>query len=65
MDIVAMRVFIYSLLPVITAAVHVALDKSIRSRERILETFLCISLALVWQVVGLVDFSPTSSFRIR
>jgi hypothetical protein len=40
MDIVAMRVFIYSLLPVIAAAVHVALDKSIRSRERILETFL-------------------------
>jgi hypothetical protein len=35
MGIVAMRVFIYSLLPVIAAAaVHVGLDKSIRSPAR-------------------------------
>jgi 4-amino-4-deoxy-L-arabinose transferase-like glycosyltransferase len=40
MGIVALRVFIYSLLPVIIAAVHVGLDKSVRSRERIFETFL-------------------------
>jgi len=47
MGIVALRVFIYSLLPVIIAAVHVGLDKSIRSRERILETFL-LYLFGVW-----------------
>jgi hypothetical protein len=46
MGIVAMRVFIYSLLPVIIAAVHVGLDKSIRSRERILETFLLYLFAV-------------------
>ena len=40
MGLVALRVFIYSLLPVIIAAIHVGLDKSVRSRERILETFL-------------------------
>jgi len=40
MSIVALRVFIYSVLPVIAATVHVALDKSCRSRLRTLEIFL-------------------------
>jgi 4-amino-4-deoxy-L-arabinose transferase-like glycosyltransferase len=40
MGIVALRIFIYSVLPLIIAVVHVGLDKSVRSRERKLEIFL-------------------------
>lgn len=40
MSIVALRVFLYSVLPVIAAAIHIALDKSCRSRQRILKIFL-------------------------
>jgi 4-amino-4-deoxy-L-arabinose transferase-like glycosyltransferase len=40
MGIVALRVFIFSVLPLIIAATHVTLDKSTRSRERRLEIFL-------------------------
>jgi 4-amino-4-deoxy-L-arabinose transferase-like glycosyltransferase len=40
MSIVALRVFIYSVLPVLAATIHVALDKSCRSRQRTLEIFL-------------------------
>lgn len=40
MSIVALRVFIYSVLPVLAATIHVALDKSCRSRLRTLEVFL-------------------------
>jgi hypothetical protein len=40
MSIVALRVFIFSMLPIIVAAAHVALDKSARSRERRFEIFL-------------------------
>jgi hypothetical protein len=40
MSIVALRIFLFSMLPIIVAAVHVALDKSAQSRERSLEVFL-------------------------
>jgi len=40
MGTVALRVFIYSILPLIIAVVHLGLDKSSRSRERKLEIFL-------------------------
>jgi hypothetical protein len=40
MSIVALRVFIYSVLPVLAATIHIALDKSCRSRQRTLEIFL-------------------------
>ena len=40
MSIVALRVFLFSMLPLIVAAAHVTLDKSARSRERRLEVFL-------------------------
>src|SRR5688572_28003526 len=40
MGIVALRVFIFSVLPLIIATTHVTLDKSARSRERRLEIFL-------------------------
>jgi hypothetical protein len=40
MDIVASRIFVYSLLPLIIAIGQVGLDKSSRSRERKIETFL-------------------------
>ena len=40
MGIVALRIFLYSILPLIIAACHIGLDKSGRSRERSLEIFL-------------------------
>jgi 4-amino-4-deoxy-L-arabinose transferase-like glycosyltransferase len=40
MSVVALRLFIYSVLPVVAASIHIALDKSCRSRERNLEIFL-------------------------
>lgn len=40
MTIAAIRVFIFSILPLLAAATHIALDKSSRSRERALEIFL-------------------------
>ena len=40
MGTVALRVFIYSILPLIIAVVHLSLDKSSQSRERKLEIFL-------------------------
>ncbi len=40
MGTVALRVFIYSILPLIIAVGHLGLDKSSRSRERKLEVFL-------------------------
>jgi 4-amino-4-deoxy-L-arabinose transferase-like glycosyltransferase len=40
MDIVASRIFVYSILPLIIAIGQVGLDKSSRSRERKLEVFL-------------------------
>ena len=40
MDIVASRIFAYSILPLIIAIGQVGLDKSSRSRERKIETFL-------------------------
>ena len=40
MSIVALRIFVYSVLPVVAASIHIALDKSCRSRERNREIFL-------------------------
>lgn len=40
MNVAAIRVFIFSILPLLAAATHVVLDKSSRSRERALEIFL-------------------------
>jgi hypothetical protein len=40
MGTVALRVFIYSILPLLIAVGHLSLDKSSRSRERKLELFL-------------------------
>ena len=40
MSIVALRVFNYSVLPVLAATIHITLDKSCRSRQRTLEIFL-------------------------
>src|SRR5829696_9904529 len=40
MDIVASRIFVYSILPLIIAIGQVGLDKSSRSRDRKIETFL-------------------------
>src|SRR5215203_5735124 len=40
MDIVASRIFVYSILPIIIAIGQVGLDKGSRSRERKIETFL-------------------------
>jgi hypothetical protein len=48
MGLVALRVFIYSLLPVIIAAIHVGLDKCTKPRENT-RNFLVISL---WRWCG-------------
>jgi 4-amino-4-deoxy-L-arabinose transferase-like glycosyltransferase len=40
MGTVALRIFIYSILPLLIAVVHLSLDKSSQSRERKLEIFL-------------------------
>jgi 4-amino-4-deoxy-L-arabinose transferase-like glycosyltransferase len=40
MDIVALRIFTYSILPLIVAVGQIGVDKSSRSRERKIETFL-------------------------
>jgi hypothetical protein len=66
MDIVAMRVFIYSLLPVITAArPRWTRQEHSKSRTNTRNVPVVSLLASVWQAVELVDFSVTSSFRIR
>ena len=46
MDDVAVRVFIFSILPVIIAAGHLGLDRSSRPRERRLEIFLLYLFAV-------------------
>jgi hypothetical protein len=40
MSIVALRLFVLTLLPVVAAGTHIVLDKSYRSRELNLKTFL-------------------------
>jgi 4-amino-4-deoxy-L-arabinose transferase-like glycosyltransferase len=40
MSIVALRVFVFTVLPLVAASIQIALDKSCRSRERNLEIFL-------------------------
>jgi hypothetical protein len=40
MSVFALRLFVYSVLPVVLATIHIALDKSCRSRQRTLEIFL-------------------------
>src|SRR4029453_8286524 len=40
MGTVALRIFIYSILPLIIAVVHLSLEKSSQSRDRKIETFL-------------------------
>lgn len=40
MSVVALRLFVYSVLPVVAASIQIALDNSCRSRERNLEIFL-------------------------
>jgi hypothetical protein len=39
-SVVGLRLFLYSALPVVVASIHIALDKSCRSRQRNLEIFL-------------------------
>jgi hypothetical protein len=40
MSVFALRLFVYSILPLVLATIHIALDKSCRSRQRNLEIFL-------------------------
>ena len=46
MTVTVVRVFIFSILPLLVAGAHVALDKSVRSRERRLEVLLLYLFAL-------------------
>ena len=46
MTVTVLRVFIYSILPLLVGGVHIALDKTVRSRERRLEILLLYLFAL-------------------
>ena len=65
LDSVAIRVFSFSILPVIIAAGHLCLDRSSRPRERGLEIFLLYLFGVGVAGSGLVDSSGTSSFQTR
>ena len=65
MDSVAIRVFSFSILPVIIAAGHLGLDKISRPRERRWEIFLLYLFGSVSREAELVDSSVTSSSQIR
>jgi hypothetical protein len=65
MSVLALRVFIYSVLPIIAAAIHIALDKSCRSRQRTLELFLLYLFGVGVAGSGISGFSATSLSRMR
>jgi hypothetical protein len=65
MEIVAARVFSFSILPVIIAAGHLGLDRSSRPRERRLEIFLLYLFGSASREAELADSLVTSSFRTR
>ena len=51
-----LRVFMYSLLPLLVAGVHIALDKTVRSRERRLEVLLLYLFAIGVGARGIAGF---------
>ena len=51
-----LRVFIYAILPLLVAGVHIALDKTVRSRERRLEVLLLYLFALGVGARGIAGF---------
>jgi hypothetical protein len=62
-SVVGLRLFLYSALPVVVASIHIALDKSCRSRQRNLEIFLLYlfgvrGLALGGAIVLVVVYGP-------
>ena len=65
MGTVALRIFIYSILPLIIAVVHLSLDKSSQSRERKLELFLLYLFGVGVAGSGIGGFSVTTSSRTR
>jgi hypothetical protein len=65
MATVALRIFVYSLLPLIIAAGHVRLDKTAQSRERGLEIFLLYLFGVGVAGSGIGGFSVTSSVPNR
>jgi hypothetical protein len=65
MDIVALRIFVYSILPLIIAIGQVGLDKSSRSRDRKIETFLLYLFGIGVAGSGIGGFSVTSSSQTR
>ena len=65
MDIVALRIFAYSILPLIVAVGQIGVDKSSRSRERKIETFLLYLFGIGVAGSGIGGFSATSSSQTR
>jgi 4-amino-4-deoxy-L-arabinose transferase-like glycosyltransferase len=56
MSVFALRLFVYSVLPVVLATIHIALDKSCRSRQRNLEIFLLYLLGVGVAAGGIGGF---------
>jgi hypothetical protein len=65
MDSVGIRVFSFSILPVIIAAGHLGLDRTSRPASAGWKSSCYICLGSVSQEAELVDSSVTSSFRTR
>ena len=63
MSIVALRVFIYSVLPVLAATIHIALDKRAEAASGSSRSSCYISSSPVSQVAGSVASSATSLSR--
>ena len=56
MTVTAVRVFIFSILPLLVAGAHIALDKSVTSRDRRLEVLLLYLFALGVAASGISGF---------
>lgn len=56
MTVTVLRVFIFSILPLLVGGVHIALDKTVRSRERRLEVLLLYLFALGVAASGISGF---------
>jgi 4-amino-4-deoxy-L-arabinose transferase-like glycosyltransferase len=56
MNVSLLRIFMYSILPLLVAGVHVALDKTVWSRERKLELFLIYLFGLGVAATGIGGF---------
>jgi hypothetical protein len=65
MDIVALRIFIYSILPSSSLSARLASTRAVEVASERSRLSCCNSLVLVWPEVELAAFSATSSSQTR